>query len=152
MGCAFTDASSTRSGSGRCDCRAASGPVASIGCTCCVADHETMRCTRCYAKFQREILRRIPALEATMHGQVVRRPELNALVRRPELNALLEIDFGALAVGQLDEHAEAHLVKITDGVWRWRGRCPSCWWRLDGRGIGRGMGRGHASRVVPRSS
>ena len=53
-----------------------------------------------------------------MHGTVV---------RRPELNALLEIDFAALAVGQLDEHAESHLVKISDGVWRWRGRCPSCY-------------------------
>ena len=118
MSCAFTDATSTHYGTSRSDCRGCRKPKVQILCGYCEPGVDVSRCSSCYQKFASTIAKRIPDLEQKTNGKVF---------MQPALSALLTEGFDELArtgaPGKLDEY----VVKVSDGVWRWRDRCPCCY-------------------------
>lgn len=83
----------------------------------------TYRCTVCYDRFQSTLKRRLPNVAQLQKAKVV---------KTPEIEALLTIDFKQLASGAAAT-ANPAIELVEEGgeaggcVWRWRGRCPSCY-------------------------
>lgn len=116
--CAFTDASSTQYGTCKSDCRGSRKPKVQILCGFCEPGVDVSRCSSCFQKFARTLAKRREALEKKTKGTVV---------MHSALAALFTGGFDELARTGAPGKLDKYLVKVSDGVWRWREPCACCY-------------------------